>query len=87
MNNTIAFDTLAYAKRLIAAGMPAKQAEVQTEIFAEIIDENIATKRDLKEQETKLIFEINRTKLDIIKWVGRMLIAQAIIVATLVKLF
>ena len=43
------------------------------------------TKRNLKEQETRLILEINKTKLDIIKWVAGMLIAQAIIVATLVK--
>jgi len=87
MINAISFDTLAYAKKLIAAGVPEKQAEVQVEIFAEIIDERIATKHDLKEQENKLLIEKNRSKSDIIKWVAGMLVAQAAIVATLIKLF
>ena len=86
MGSTITFDTLAYAKKLIAAGVPARQAEVQAETFAEIIDERIATKNDLKEQENRLLIEINRSKVEIIKWVAGMLIAQAAIVATLVKL-
>ena len=86
MGNAIAFDTLAYAKKLIAVGVPAEQAEVQAETFAEIIDERIATKNDLKEQENRLLIEINRSKVEIIKWVAGMLIAQAAIVATLVKL-
>jgi len=86
MANAMAFDTLAYAKKLIAAGVPTEQAEVQAETFAEIIDEQIATKNDLKEQETRLLIEISRSKVEIIKWVAGMLIAQAAIVATLVKL-
>jgi len=86
MANAIIFDTLAYTKKLIAVGVPAKQAEVQAETFAEIIDERIATKNDLKEQENRLLIEINRSKVEIIKWVAGMLLAQAAIVATLVKL-
>ena len=54
MGNAIAFDTLAYAKKLIEAGVPAKQAEVQAKTFAEIIDERIATKTDLSR--TKIVF-------------------------------
>jgi len=79
MAHAITFDTLAYAKKLIAVGVPAQQAEVQAETFAEIIEEQIATKRDLIEME-------QRIKADIIKWVAGMLVAQAAIVATLVKL-
>ena len=93
MGTTITFDTLAYTKRLKAAGVPEKQAEIQAEIFAEIIEERLATKydiellrRDMKELELELKKEIASSKSEIIKWVAGMLVAQAAIVATLVKL-
>ena len=76
---SITFDTLAYVKRLKAAGVPEAQAEIQAETFAEIIDEKVATKQVLA------ILEANVTT-KIIKWVASMLVAQAAIVATLVKL-
>ena len=79
MASTIFFDTLAYAKKLMAAGVPTKQAEVQAEALAEIVDERIATKQDLIELESRIT-------ANIIKWVAGMLVAQAAIVATLVKL-
>jgi len=79
MPGAITFDTLAYVKKLKAAGVPEKQAEVQAETFAEIIDEKVATKQDLQ------MLEANVTA-KIIKWVAGMLVAQAAIVATLVKL-
>lgn len=79
MANGISFDTLAYAKKLIAAGVPSKQAEVQAETLAGIVDERLATKQDLKELESRIT-------TNIIKWVAGMLVAQAAIVATLVKL-
>ncbi len=90
MTGAITFDTLAYAKKLIAVGVPSKQAEVQAETFAEIIDERIATKRDMKELEITLRRDMkeleSRITASIIKWVAGMLVAQAAVVATLVKL-
>jgi len=93
MTSTITFDTLAYVKKLKAAGVPEKQAEVQAETFAEIIEDRIATKhdilllkQDLKELELTLKRDIANSKAEIIKWVAGMLVAQAAIVATLVKL-
>ena len=70
MNAKITFDTLSYAKKLIAVGFTVQQAEVQAETLAEIIDENIATKRDLidvrndlqrdmKEMEMRLSYKFN----------------------------
>ena len=44
---TLAFDTLAYPKKLKAAGVPEKQAEMQAEAFAEIIEDRLATKQDI----------------------------------------
>ena len=90
MTSAIAFDTLAYVKKLKAAGVPEKQAEVQAETFAEIIEDRIATKQDLKKLELSMKQELKlglaNTKAEIIKWVAGMLVAQAAIVATLVKL-
>lgn len=86
MPHAITFDTLSYSKKLREAGFTEKQAELQAQALAGIIDENLATKhdielvrRDIKEMEASV-------KADIIKWVAGMLAAQAAIVAALVKL-
>ena len=82
----ITFDTLKFAKRLKAAGFNETQAEAlsdaQRESLAEILDTSLATKSDI----TRLEKEIASVKAEIIKWVAGMLVAQAAIVATLVKL-
>ncbi|MBC8419321.1 MAG: CCDC90 family protein [Proteobacteria bacterium] len=83
---TLTFDTLAYAKKLKAAGFTEEQAEVQAQAFAEIIEERLATKQDLKELELAMRRDLAAVKSEIIKWVAGMLVAQAAIVATLVKL-
>ena len=74
---TAIFDTL--AKKLKEAGVPENQAEIHAEAIAVLIDEQLATKKDLQ------ILEANVTAR-IIKWVAGMLVAQAAIIATLVKL-
>lgn len=56
----VILNTLSFAKKLKDAGVPAKQAEVQAEVFAEFIreqNEQQATKIDLKELEYKLIIK------------------------------
>ncbi|MBI5607015.1 MAG: DUF1640 domain-containing protein [Deltaproteobacteria bacterium] len=79
MESAILFDTLAYAKKMKEAGFTDKQAETQAEALAEIIGTNLATKQDLKELEARLTASI-------IKWVAGMLVAQAAVIAALVKL-
>ena len=86
MPSSITFDTLAYVKKLRSAGVPEKQAEIQAETFAEILEERVATKQDLKELELALKHDLANIKAEIIKWVAGMLVAQAAIVATLVNL-
>ena len=54
-------------------------AEVQAETFAEIIDEKLATKQDLKELELRL-------KHDLTFRFGTMIAASIVIIAALVKL-
>ena len=43
----IAFDTLKFAKRIQEAGFTEQQAEALAAAEAELIDENLATKRDI----------------------------------------
>ncbi len=86
MPSTLTFDTLAYVKRLRSAGVTEEQAEIHAEALAEILEERIATKQDLKELELALKHDLANIKSEIIKWVEGMLVAQAAIVATLVKL-
>ncbi len=52
--STVPFDTHAYVKKLQAAGFTEAQAEVQAEAIAGLVNEQLATKRDLKELETTL---------------------------------
>lgn len=94
MGHAIAFDTLAYAKKLIAAGVPAQQAEVQAEAIAEIIEDRLPTRQDLKELEVALKYEILDLKRDmkemeqrIIIKLGAMMAASIAIIAALIKLF
>lgn len=97
MPHTLAFDTLAYAKKLIAAGVSERQAEVQAEAIAELVNEQLATKRDLKELEVALKrdlkelevalrHEIKELEMRLTIRLGVMLTAGIAIVAILVKL-
>ena len=78
MENII-YDTLAYVKKLKNAGFTDEQAEVQAEEIARILNENIATKKDLKELEFRL-------KYHIITAVGGMLVGAVIIIGVLIKI-
>ena len=48
------FDTLSYAKRLKAAGIPEAQAEAQAEALAEAIGPGVATRQDLDARVSEL---------------------------------
>ena len=86
MAQTIAFDTLAYAKKLKAVGFTEEQAEVQAEALAEMVNETLATKRDLKELEVTLRHDIKELEMHLTIRLGAMLTVAIVIVATLVKL-
>ena len=58
MRMNIAFDTHAYVKRLVAAGVPEAQAEVQAEALSEIALANLATKDDLRASEERVLGKI-----------------------------
>ncbi|MDL2207758.1 hypothetical protein LJB82_03440 [Desulfovibrio sp. OttesenSCG-928-M16] len=47
----------------------------------------LATKMDLAETEARLMAEIAKSRAETIKWVAGLLMAQAAVIATLVKIF
>ncbi|MCD6271400.1 MAG: hypothetical protein J7K30_00815 [Deltaproteobacteria bacterium] len=83
---SIAFDGLAYLKRLKAVGVP----EAQAETFIKIIEGRLTTRLDLKKGESVLRKDLKqirydsakeyaKTKFEIIRWTAVMLVAQAAI--------
>lgn len=83
---TIAFDTLAYANKLKQAGVPNRQAEVQAEAMAELVEERLATKRDLSELEERIANRMNELEYRLTIRLGSMLVVAVSILAALVKL-
>ena len=73
--NSMSADTLAYAKKLKAAGFTEQQVEVQAEAMAELVNEQLVTKRDLKELEMSLVLRL-----------GGIMVAGIAVIATLVKI-
>ena len=47
--SNVAFNTHSFVKRLTEVGMPEERAEVLADSYSTLIDEKLATKRDLKE--------------------------------------
>lgn len=87
---TTTFDTLQFAKRLRTLGLTEPQAEIfaeaQKEAINSAVETVLATKGDLGDLELRLAKLISDTRSDIIKWVAGMLVAQAAVIAALVKL-
>ena len=79
----IMFDTHAFVKELIEAGMPERQAEVLSRSQATLINEKLATKQDLKQELREL--ELRLTYNLTIRF-GSMTVVAIGVVAALVKL-
>jgi hypothetical protein len=80
---TTFFDTLAYSKRLQEAGFTQLQAETQAEVFAEIIDDKLVTKGDLKKELKALEYRLtNKLTMRL----GGMLVAATTLLAVITKL-
>ena len=77
--STITFDTLKFTKTLEKAGLPPAQAEAIAEAFRDATGEEVVTKDYLDAR-------LEASKNDLIKWVAGMLIAQAALIAALVRL-
>ena len=78
----IAFNSLAYASKLKQAGVPDRQAEA----MAELVEERLATKRDLSELEERLANRMSELEYRLTVRLGSMLVVMVSILADLVKL-
>lgn len=86
MAQTLTFDTLAYAKKLVAVGVPQQQAEVQAEALVDIIYEHIATKENVKNMESTLYTELKDMEMWLTVRFGIMIAASTAITVVLIKL-
>lgn len=76
------FDTHAFVKRLTAAGMPERQAEILAEEQARVLGEQVATKQDI----ALLRGDLDRLKDQLTIRFGVMLAGSIAIIATLVRI-
>jgi hypothetical protein len=81
-----AFDTLHIYERLKKANASDALAKEMAEIFSETVEERLATKTDPEMANKELKSEIYKAKAETIKWVACLLLAQAGLIAALVKL-
>ena len=91
---TVTFDTLKFANRLKAAGVPERQAEAEAEALSEVFAVNLrelATKDDLqhalKELEGRMDIKFERMQgeLTLIKWMLGLILGG--VVALVLKAF
>ena len=84
------FDTHAFVKELVQVGMPEEQAEVLARTHTTLIDEKLATKRDLKELEQAMIRNLKELELrlmyELTLRMGSTMVISIGVVAALVKL-
>lgn len=82
----VTFDTLKFAKRLESAGIPAAHAEAMAEAFQEATGEELVTQSYLDTRIAQVEAKIAESASSMVKWMAGLLIAQAGLVAALVKL-
>ncbi|WP_245740659.1 CCDC90 family protein [Ectothiorhodospira marina] len=84
---SVTFDTHEFIKTLEKAGFDEKQAEAVALAFKNAQREaEVATKEDIALVRSEVREMEHRLKADLIKWMAGLLLAQAALVATLVKL-
>ncbi|MDR1686375.1 MAG: hypothetical protein LBR82_08055 [Desulfovibrio sp.] len=66
---TSTFDTLGYFEKLTSAGMPEPLAKVQADTIRNLIEDNLATKNDLK-------IALAELKHDLLRWIIGLVLAQ-----------
>jgi hypothetical protein len=54
-----------YVKRLEAIGISREQAELQVQVMADIVDNNYATKQDVKDFRTEVKFEFDKVRYEL----------------------
>ena len=67
----VPFDPIQYVKRLESVGFTREQAEMQSETFFSIVQEQLVTKQDLKELEGRITVELESIRRDIKELEGK----------------
>ena len=81
-----AFDTLGYAKKLTAAGVPQLEAEAHAEAAREFIMAELVTKTDLQTLTAHFDAKLDTLSLRITVRLGAMLVAAVGVFAMIVRL-
>jgi hypothetical protein len=76
MTAQFAFDTLAFVKRLSAAGMESRQAEALAEALTAHAFDELATKADLKDLELRLTIRMGALAAATIAVLGALITLQ-----------
>lgn len=74
------FNAITYANRLKDAGLQSKIADIQAEEISNILNDDIATKKDIE----MLKLEITAVKNDIIIKLGRVIIGSTVIISLMI---
>lgn len=89
----IACDTLKFVEKLIAAGVPEKQAKAEAEALSEVLTNemsDLVTKADLQTTKSDLKSELenleNRLEARLVKWIVGISFAQMALIVALIKL-
>lgn len=83
---TIVFDTLKLSRKLKAGGFSPEQADTLAEALGETSNDELVTRDYLDAKLQEVNANIHEAKAEMIKWLAGLLIAQAALVAALVKL-
>ena len=94
MTAAVPFDTLELARKLEAAGFPTKQAQDTAAALAGVMGQELATKQDIRDLDTRLghQLELLRRDLEALRRdltirLGGMIAAGVVVVGVLVGLF
>lgn len=74
--SAVTFDTLKFARKLEAAGVPLNQAEAIAEAFQSVTGEELATKAYLD-------VKLSELKVDLLKWVIGLILGQTALLLTI----
>lgn len=83
--SSLAFDTIKIAKRLKSVGFTEAQSEELVEIYESIINENLATKEDIRRLELNFESKMKELELRMTIKLGTIMVLGIGIIATLVK--
>lgn len=84
--SVVTFDTLKFVERLERAGFSREQSAAIAEAFREATGEELVTRSYLDARLSELKSDVRSAQIELVKWFAGLLLAQAALIAALVKL-